>query len=288
MGLLRIDRDKCAGDGICARICPLGLIVFDPRRGPECAPEAERLCVGCGQCVAACPHGALDNAKNPLARSLPIPPGFRIDPETAAVFLRSRRSIRCYKKEPLPRELVLHLLEIARFAPSGHNSQGISYLIVEGGRNLARIREIVVEWMREVVRTQPELGARFHMPALIRAHEKGRDRILRGAPHLLVAHCLKSALPPYISTYLALEYVELYAPVLGVGTCWAGYAQVCAQQFPALAGFLKIPADRVITGILMAGYPKFAYYRLPDRNPLDASWFGDPGSGEGGPDAGGV
>ena len=169
-------------------------------------------------------------------------------------------------------------LEIARYAPSGHNSQGISYLVVEGRENLRAIRNIVVEWMREAVRVSPEMARRYHMPAVIRAHEEGEDRILRDAPHVIVAHAPEELLAAPVSTILSLEYVELYAPAFGIGTCWAGYTQICARQYPALPKFLKVPAGSSITGIMMVGYPKYKYYRLPDRNPLDVTWFegGEP------------
>jgi nitroreductase len=215
----------------------------------------------------------LDNVKNPLSQHWEIPAQFSLDPAQTALFLRSRRSIRRYKDEPVSRTTILKLLDIARFAPSGHNSQGISYLVVEGRENLSAIRNIVVEWMREVVKLSPGMARQYHMPAIIREHAKGEDRILRGAPHIIVAHAPADLLAAPVSTVLSLEYVELYAASLGIGTCWAGYVQICARQSPALPQFLKIPAGRSITGILMAGYPKYKYHRLPARNPLDVAWF---------------
>jgi nitroreductase len=220
-----------------------------------------------------CPKGALDNPKNPLSQNAEVLPQFMLNPEQAAFFLRSRRSIRRYKDEPIPAAAMLRLLEVARFAPSGHNSQGLSYLVVEGRENLAAVCKIVVEWMREVVRLAPEMARLYHMSALIRAYEAGEDRILRGAPHLIVAHAPSNLAAAPVSTVLSLEYIELYAPALEIGTCWAGYAQICARQFPALPRFLKIPQGNSITGILMAGYPKYKYHRLPTRDPLDVKWF---------------
>ncbi len=273
MSLIKVDQEKCNSDGVCIEVCPLSLLTPDPDGRPVMRPGVAAHCIGCGHCVAACPNGALDNRKNPLSEHVPVPPEFSMDPVQIARSLRSRRSIRRYRDETVSREKMLKLLDIARFSPSGHNSQGISYLIVEGRENLKHVREIVIDWMREVVRLSPEMGKRYHMPEIIQSHENGEDRILRGAPHIIVAHAPADLLPAPVSTALALEYVELYAPVLGMGTCWAGYTQICAAQFPALPKFLRIPEGRVITGILMAGYPKYKYHRLPTRNPLEAAWF---------------
>jgi hypothetical protein len=73
---------------------------------------------------------------------------------------------------------------------------------------MTRLREIVVEWMLGAVKSSPELGAYLNFPALIEAHGKGEDRILRNAPLLIVAHAPVDLLPAQISTVLALEYSE--------------------------------------------------------------------------------
>jgi len=272
MSLIKVDVEKCTRDGICIAVCPRRLLSLDPEGTPVMLPEAASYCIGCGHCVAVCPNGALDNSKNPLSDHDTIPEQYSRDPTRGALFLRSRRSIRCYKNEPVPRKQMLELLEIARFAPSGHNSQGISYVIVEGPDNLMRLREIIVEWMMEKVKSSPQLADYLNLPAMIEAHKKGEDRIFRNAPHLIVAHALPDVIY-LVSTVLSLEYIELYAQELGMGTCWVAYAQLCAQEFPAFSQFLKIPEGRNITGILIAGYPKYKYRRLPTRNPLDVAWF---------------
>jgi len=273
MSLIEVDGEKCSRDGICIEVCPLGLLSPDTEGRPEMSPEAAGRCIGCGHCVAVCPSAALDNRTNPLSNQKAIPEGYSFDPALSELFLRSRRSIRRYRDEPVPREKILKLLDIARFAPSGHNSQGISYLVVEGAENIRRLTRIVIEWMREAVNHSPKVAKSLNMDAVIRAHENGQDRVLRSAPHVIVAHAPVNQARAPVSTMLALEYIELYAPSLGIGTCWAGYAQTCAKRFPPFSQFLKIPAKRKITGILMAGYPRYRYRRLPERNPLDAAWF---------------
>jgi len=275
MALLRVDKQKCEKEGICVDVCPLGILALDADKGPVVRPGMTRFCIACGHCSAACPHGALDNVRNPLSRQELLEHFPVIDPGTALTFLRSRRSIRCYKEDPVPRELTLQLLQAARYAPSGHNSQGVGYLIVESRRALNRICKIVLDWMGEMVRTGSELANRLHMSGIIKAHQRGEDRILRKAPQLIVATARKELRAAPVTTCLALEYVELYATSLGLGTCWAGFAQICARQYPALPDFLKIPENRVITGMMMVGFPKYAFHRMPERNPLEVAWLGE-------------
>lgn len=279
MALLKVDQQRCEKEGICVEVCPIGILALDAAAGPVVRPGMTPYCIACGHCVAACPHGALDNVRNPLSGQAALEHSPVLDPHMALTFLRSRRSIRCYKDGPVPRGLVLKLLEAARYAPSGHNSQGIGYLIVDQPGDIERISAIVVEWMVQMVETQPDLANRLHMPGIIKAHQRGEDRILRKAPLLIVATAPIELRAAQVSSYLALEYVELYATSLGLGACWAGFAQVCAQQYQPLLKFLNIPAERAVTGMMMAGFPKYTYYRMPERNPLQVVWFGENDKG---------
>lgn len=273
MSLIRVDLEKCERDGFCVAACPLGILTMDEEEGPQVVRGLAQHCIACGHCVAACPHGALDNVRNPLSAQGILPRYPVVDSTTALAFLRSRRSVRRYRNDQVPREQITRALEAARFAPSGHNSQGISYLIVDDPSALRHVTRLVVEWMRSLVVTQPELASRLHMPGIIKAHENGEDRILRNAPVLIAAFAPRNLTPAPVSSNLALEYLELYATTLGLGTCWAGYTQVCAQHFAPLVEFLKIPEDCMVTGMMMLGYPKFGYYRLPERNPLSITWY---------------
>jgi len=121
MGLLTVDKEKCTRCGCCADVCPTRIIDVDSE-GPHVTGNR---CIACGHCVAVCPTAALDNMKAPLAGQTPAGQLPVLDADTAARFLRSRRSVRSYKKDPVPRGKILQLLDIARLAPTGSNSQGV-------------------------------------------------------------------------------------------------------------------------------------------------------------------
>ena len=273
MRLIQVDLEKCDKDGICVEVCPTNILDLDPEQGPLVREGKAQFCIACGHCVAACPYGALNNTRSPLAQQTPLSRFPVLDPETAFSFLRSRRSIRTYKEAAIPRETMLQLLEIARYAPSGSNTQGISYLIIENRNKLRKISDIVVDWIRELIQKYPELPRRSRFEEIVGMHEAGQDIILRGAPQLIIATAAKELMSAQTTTCYTFEYVELYAPTLGLGTCWAGYVQSCAQQYPPLVEFLNIPEDKQVSGAIMVGYPKYVYHRLPDRDPLDVTWY---------------
>ncbi len=68
-----------------------------------------------------------------------------------AQFLLSRRSVRRFKPDPVPLDLVLRALDLARHAPSAHNRQPWEFVVV---RDRGRIEELsrIHEWSSPVAR----------------------------------------------------------------------------------------------------------------------------------------
>lgn len=269
MEFLHVDTAKCTKCGTCAAVCPGSLITMG-ESGPE--ERGMQACLACGHCVAVCPVEALDNIRAPLARQVPLKGYAPPDPTAAARFLRSRRSIRRYKEEQVPREKLLQILDVARFASTGGNSQGLSYLVMSDKPTLRRISSATIDWMEEEIHEGSPVGEYFS--GIVRATRRTeKDVILRDAPHLIVALCDREFPRGQENAHFAFAYAELMAPALGVGTCWAGLFQRCAMSgYRPLLDVLDIPHGKKVAGGLMAGYPEFAYYRLVDRNDLDAIW----------------
>jgi len=263
--LIQVDREKCVQCGICADVCPIGIIHMKQEWPEQSDPES---CIACGHCVAACPHGALDNLRSPLSGQTLLPEFPIVDQEKIYQFLRSRRSIRNYEKRPVPREKLLQLMDIARFAPTASNFQSLSYVVIEDPQTLQRISVLTNAWMEE----QLQLGAYWakrYAGVLKRFQGTGTDTVLRNAPCLIIATAPKDLENGRDNTKSSLTYVELYASALGLGTCWAGLIQMCAfSGYKPLLEFLNLPENREFTGAIIAGYPQYRYSRFVDRNPL--------------------
>jgi len=269
MEFLHVDMNRCTNCGACADVCPASAIGLTAD-GP--VGTSLRTCIACGHCVAACPVEALDNIYAPLSGQVPLEDHKTLDAAAAARFLRSRRSIRCYKKEPVPRELLLKILDMARFASTGGNTQGLSYLVISDKEKLSAISGATILWMEDLVAKGAE-GSDYFVGIIRAFRETGKDVILRGAPHLIVAMCDETFARGPENAHFAFAYAELMAPSLGVGTCWAGLFQGCAiSGYAPLLDILEIPAGKKVAGGLMAGFPIHKYYRLVGRNDLEVIW----------------
>jgi nitroreductase/NAD-dependent dihydropyrimidine dehydrogenase PreA subunit len=272
MGKIIVDENKCKKDGICAAECPMGIIKLKDGDGfPELVPGGDQICLVCGHCVAICPHGAMSHDQVPVEACQVIDKDLVIDENQAVQFLRSRRSIRFFKDEPPDKEKIKRLIEIARYAPTGGNTQLLEWIVLTDGAKIKKLAGIVVDWMREVLEKTPQ-SAPPYMPTLVGAWDMGFDAILRNAPALVVASAPKDYSNGMVDITLALSYFELAAPKFGIGTCWAGLLEGALQASSAAREALELPEGRPYHYPMMVGYSKGKYYRLPERKEPKITW----------------
>jgi nitroreductase/NAD-dependent dihydropyrimidine dehydrogenase PreA subunit len=265
MGLLTIDRNLCKKDGLCVAECPSAIIHEQETGFPDILPEKEAGCIECGHCVAVCPFGALDHERVPLASSPLIQEDLCISGEQAIQFLRSRRSIRRFLDRPVEKEKIQKLIEAARCAPTGGNSQMVEWLVITEKERLKKIAGMTVDWMRVLAEDPRVVAAAPYLPAAVAAWDAGCDSVLRGAPALVVAMAPAKAINGYVDLTLALSYFDLLAPVLGLGTCWAGMLQGALANAPGTKAAVGIPEGYPHHYPIMLGYHTVRYYRMPDR-----------------------
>jgi nitroreductase len=162
-----------------------------------------------------------------------------MDVETA---IRTRRTHKAFGPEPLSREEILELLDLARWAPN-HNLTAPWRFRVIGPRALARLKEIA----------GPEGAAKL-------------DR----APTLIVASCALSGDPlqdeeDLHATAVASYIVLLGAHARGLAGYWRTPGLLRAEEGRAAVG---LPASERFVGLLHLGRPR-QEKEPPERPPVE-------------------
>ena len=181
--------------------------------------------------------------------------------------IRIRRSIRKFKPDPIPDEKVRLLLESARLAPSGTNTQPWRFIVVRDDdtkaklqraahnqRHIKRAPVIIVccadlEAFKEFPARVDELIGSGALPERTREVfipyiEKGMSTVTKDA--LMVAAAANVA--------IAIEHIVLKAVEIGLGTCWVRW-----YEDEKVKEILDIPDNIEVMALLPVG--------IPDENP---------------------
>jgi len=273
MPLFEVDETRCRRDGICVAVCPVSIIEFKERGAvPSPVAGAEERCIACGHCVAACPHGALSHSAMKPEACPPLRKDWIPAPDQVEHFFRSRRSIRTFAPGPVDPGLLRRAIDMARYAPSGHNRQPVEWMVLRDGGDVRVMAELVADWMRHLIEDKPQFAQQLNLDRVVAAFEAGRDVICRDAPHLVIAHARKTDRTAPFACTIALTHLDLAIHALGLGACWAGYFTAAAGMWPPLQNALDLPPGNVCFGTLMVGCPEYGYHRLPLRKEPPIIW----------------
>jgi nitroreductase/NAD-dependent dihydropyrimidine dehydrogenase PreA subunit len=255
---------KCDKCNLCLDVCGRTRGAIDiTDKGPVLHLDK---CNNCGHCVAVCPVDAIEHPLSPIQpKVMPLP-----SYEQAENYLRSVRSIRLYKPEPIPRKKMRLLVDIGRYPQTGGNAQGISYHVLEGRDKVKSLIDVFCAAADEYGPKNPDLN---WIAACADSYRKtGVDGLFRGCTSLIFALSKKHDARGSANAQFSLTFIALLAPTLGFGTCWAGIFErlACDPQYAKpFEDFLGIPEDKCIRGALMAGIPDIEFLRLVERDPLD-------------------
>ncbi len=186
-----------------------------------------------------------------------------------------RRSIRRYRSDPIPREVVSRLLMLAGWAPSAHNRQPWRFAVVETPDRKTSLAQAMGARLRHDLEADgvPE-------PVIVADVARSHDRIT--AAPVLVILCLSmqnmdvytDAHRNLLEKWMAVQSVAMAGQNLllaahdaGLGACW-----MCAPLFAPdiVTAVLDLPQDWEPQGMLTLGYP--AQEREKTRNEVSVVW----------------
>ena len=143
--------------------------------------------------------------------------------------LRTRRSIRKYRKEPVTQETLEELLDIARWSPSAGHSQPWEFITITNPETKNKLSKSFI------------FGSFFDEAA---------------AGILVMADTQRTSCPLQDGT-LATYSVMLAAHAMGLGTCWINPSFFEAE----VKSILGIPREKQLICMVSIGYPD----EKPDR-----------------------
>lgn len=176
---------------------------------------------------------------------------------------RARRSIRGFRGDPIPEELLDGVLEAANWAPSGANAQPWEFVVVRDDQRQAALAEIFkdeVSYKRGVDPTFPAGGnAREFIDAPVTVVIAGDTRYERWWPQILDGSREKLF---HHSMAACIQTLHLAAAAAGLGTTWV---TVRGPSVARVRELLDVPPYLRIGSIAPLGYPDW------DRNPKERS-----------------
>jgi nitroreductase len=159
--------------------------------------------------------------------------------------VRTRRSVRKYRPDPVPQEVLNRVLDAARIAPSGSNRQPTRLIVVTDDETKKRLVPMCHD--QAFIATAPVV--------IIAC---GRDiKYNRGE---WMGRCAM-----IVDVAIAVDHLTLAARAEGLGTCWIG-----SFSNAALKKFFDLPEDVDVVALIPLGYPKGdAFTEAEGRIPLE-------------------
>ncbi len=284
-----IERDTCTRCGRCVTTCPRKLIVHKEDDVPVVGDLS--LCIACAHCVAVCEPEALRHSAVPRGGGAPLAGEFALTDGQLEQFLRRRRSIRRFKSAPVEPDKLDRLFDIARYAPTGKNRQGVHHTVVTGERIL-RLEAATAAFYRKLVsRLDSAVGRAlvrlvvgrkgldeliWGSPDLRRdaaSAERGEPTYCHGAPVVVVVHGEPSSTMHEDCSY-ATYHLVLASETLGLGTCFIGYITAAAGRHRAVREAVELPAAHQVYSTVAIGYPAEKFVRLVPRQPAKVRHLG--------------
>ncbi len=286
--MIHINEDLCNGCGLCGEICPRRVPYLEAdteKKVSRCSPERTDICIHCGHCALVCKQGAVTVDGMNEGDVMEVPP-LQVSKEQFFSLLQHRRSVRRFKKQAVPRELLEQVAESAHFAPLVASSGTLGVMVIDDKTKLEAISDMLVALYEGLLGAlsnpigrfivKHKVGDRyatvegFLKPAIewyLRWYKEGDgNEIIRDAPVVMLFHAPKSEPDIEISCAIAAWNAVLTAESLGLGSLYNGFLPDGVNRSPILREYLALPPERNVFAGLSIGFPKFKLKKTVRRN----------------------
>ena len=184
--------------------------------------------------------------------------------ESLLTLFKERRSIRQFKPDPIPDETIEKIIEAARWAPSGANSQPWDFIVLKDEGIRKKIAQFIKDFLSIHYKLEHTREPSLQFPSASRPADKigyedapvfiiicGDNRTKQAYP--LYTHVEISDAILESSLANAFLYMQLAACTLGLGSQWVSVVRMWYVQC-LIRDLLRIPEDFVIYDMFVVGY----------------------------------
>lgn len=200
--------------------------------------------------------------------------------------IKSRRSIRKWKPDAVPDEMLKKAVELAIWAPNGGNYQGWHFVIVKNRETIVRMADAVQSaadtiaswpeartWEEDVKRYQKNTSFFRKAPAVIgifiRDYRSVMDKVLLSRESIdpVASRIMgfRRTAPTAIQSASAAATTMLLAfHQMGLGAIWLASPLIAKQEIEAI---LNVPSEMNLVCLIAVGYPDESPEK--DRKPVE-------------------
>jgi nitroreductase len=200
--------------------------------------------------------------------------------------IKGRRSIRQWKNQEVPDDLLRRAVELATWAPNGGNFQGWRFVVIKNRQVIENMADAVqtaadriaswpesATWKEDMDRSRKNAAFFRSAPVCIATfvgrYQSAMDKALtaRGAsdPEAEQIMAFRRISPTAIqSIAAAVTTMLLVFQQMGLGAVWLGGPLIAMKEIKTL---LKSPAGLDLTGLIAVGYPDESPQK--DRKPVE-------------------
>ncbi|PWR74240.1 nitroreductase family protein [Methanospirillum lacunae] len=164
--------------------------------------------------------------------------------------IMTRRSIRKFKSDKIPDEVITQIIKAGTYAPSALALQPWAFIVIQNMDFMQKVSDYCKPIMISLMKDAHD-GMSDEFRELLSSEGYS---IYYHAPLMVMVIGKSSSRFREIDCSLCAENMMLAAHALGIGSCWIGSTEVAYDNPEIMAGF-RIPEGYSPVGTIVFGYP---------------------------------